>query len=160
MLGWPFGEGRHPLRLVWMGLVWLLLALTVVGIPIASLALTGWMLTAVDNLRAGRLELPPAGLYLRRGAPLFAVQLVYLLALVLASGAPLAGGFRLGGIGGGLLAVFGESLFALGSTALVAVTPTLAVLTDAGGVGAGLNPARLLEMLGRNRRLAVGSGLL
>jgi hypothetical protein len=160
MLAWPFGAGRVPLRLLWMGLVWLLLALTVVGIPIASMALTGWMLTAADNLRAGRPELPRARLYLRRGARLFAVQLVYLLTLMVVSAVQVAAGFRIGGIAGGLLAVFGESLFALGSTALVAVTPALALLTEAGGVRAGLNPARLLEMLGRNRRLAVGSGLL
>jgi hypothetical protein len=107
-----------------------------------------------------RAELPRARLYLRRGARLFAVQLVYLLTLMVVSAVQVAAGFRIGGIAGGLLAVFGESLFALGSTALVAVTPALALLTEAGGVRAGLNPARLLEMLGRNRRLAVGSGLL
>jgi hypothetical protein len=160
MLAWPFGEGRRTSRLLWMGLLWLALVLTIVGIPIASWALTGWMLTAFDNLRAGRQELPPAGLHLRRGAALFLVQLLYLLGLVVVSGIPVLGGFWLGGIGGGLLAVFGESLFALGSTLLVAATPALALLTDSGGVAAGLRPARLVAMLAANRRLAVGSGLL
>lgn len=160
MLAWPLGQGRRPLRMLWMGALWLLLTVTVVGIPIASIALTGWMLTAADNLRAGRLELPPAGLYLRRGWALFAVQLGYLLALLVVSGLPVAGGIRLGGIGGGLLAVFGESIFALGTTAVVAVTPALALLTREGGVAGGLNPLRLLATLDRNRRLAVGSGLL
>jgi Protein of unknown function (DUF4013) len=160
MLAWPFGEGRRPLRLLWMGLLWLVLTLTVVGVPVASIALTGWMLTAADNLRAGRQELPPARLYLRRGWALFAAQFAYLLALLVVSGALVLGGFRIGGIGGGLVAVFGESLFALGSTVLIALTPALALLTDQGGVAAGLDPRRLLATLGRNRRLAVGSGLL
>jgi len=160
MLAWPFGEGRHPARLVSMGLLWLVLVLTVVGIPIASMALTGWMLTAADNLRAGRPELPPAGFHLRRGAPLFAVQLLYLVALLLVCGIPVLAGFEVGGIGGGLLAVFGESLLALGSTFLVAVTPALALLTDSGGVRAALDPRRLAAMLAADGRLAVGTGLL
>ncbi|HVD01625.1 MAG TPA: DUF4013 domain-containing protein [Candidatus Dormibacteraeota bacterium] len=160
MLAWPLVERRDVLRLVSMGLLWLLLVLTVVGIPIASLSLTGWMLKAVDNLRERRLELPPPGFHLRRGAALFTVQVAYLLALLLVSGLAVAAGVRLGGVGGGLLAVFGESLFTLGSTLLVALTPVLTLLTEDGGAAAGLNARRLLALLDRNRRLAVGSGLL
>ena len=76
-----------------MGLLWFALSLTVVGIPLAGIALAGWMLTAADNLRAGRDELPPPGLYLRRGYRLFIVQLAYLLALVALAAIPVGEGF-------------------------------------------------------------------
>jgi hypothetical protein len=160
MLARPFGAGARPARLVWMGLLWLGLNLTLVGIPLAAIALTGWMLKATDSLRSGRPELPPAGLHLRRGAPLFLVQLAYLALLLVATAIPILVGLWVGGVGGGLLAVFGESLFTLGSTLLVAVTPALALLTDSGGVGAALAPRRLLGLLAADRRLAVGIGLL
>src|SRR5438874_4756959 len=52
-------------------------------IPIVGwLALYGWMLAALDNLRQGRRELPPAGFgHLGRGVTLFLVLLVYGLAI-------------------------------------------------------------------------------
>src|SRR3979490_1859972 len=113
MLAWPFRDARWPARPGLMGLLWLALSLTVVGIPLAGIALAGWMLTAADNLRAGRLELPPPGLYPRRGDARFLAPVAYLLALAVVAAIPILIGFRLGGIGGGLLAVFGESLLTL-----------------------------------------------
>ncbi|MDQ6919140.1 MAG: DUF4013 domain-containing protein, partial [Candidatus Dormibacteraeota bacterium] len=160
MLGWPFRDPRWPARLVLMGVLWFLLSLTLVGIPLAGIALAGWMLTAADNLRAGRLELPPPGLYLRRGYRLFLVQLIYLLALLVLAALTVGGGLRLGGIAGGLLAVFGESLLTLGSTALVAATPALVQLTESGGVLAALRVDRLAALLAANPRRSVGDGLL
>jgi hypothetical protein len=143
-----------------MGLLWFALSLTVVGIPLAGIALAGWMLTAADNLRAGRDELPPPGLYLRRGYRLFIVQLAYLLALVALAAIPVGEGLRLGGIGGGLLAVFGESLLTLGSTALVAATPALVQLTETRGVLAALRVDRLATLLAADPRRSMGSGLM
>src|SRR5581483_10251686 len=57
-------------------------------IPIVGqMALFGWMLAALDNLRAGRQELPPAGFsFIGRGVNLFVVYLVYVLALVVVLG--------------------------------------------------------------------------
>jgi hypothetical protein len=143
-----------------MGLLWFALSLTVVGIPLAGIALAGWMLTAADNLRAGRDELPPPGLYLGRGYRLFIVQLAYLLALVALAAIPVGEGLRLGGIGGGLLAVFGESLLTLGSTALVAATPALVQLTETRGVLAALRVDRLATLLAADPRRSMGSGLM
>jgi Protein of unknown function (DUF4013) len=143
-----------------MGLVWLVLSLSIVGIPLAGIGLAGWMLTAADNLRAGHLELPPPGLYLRRGYRLFVVQLAYFLVLLVVAAIPFSGGLKLGGIGGGLLAVFGESLLTLGSTALVAATPALVQLTESGGVFAALRVDRLAAVVAANPRRAVGSGLM
>src|SRR4051812_22692137 len=104
MLARPFGAEARPARLVSMGLLWLGLNLTLVGIPLAAIALTGWMLKATDSLRSGRPELPPAGFHLRRGAPLFLVQLAYLALLLVATAIPILVGLRVGGVGGGLLA--------------------------------------------------------
>jgi hypothetical protein len=160
MLAWPFRDARWPARLGLMGLLWLALSLTVVGIPLAGIAIAGWMLTAADNLRAGRLELPPPGLYLRRGYRLFLVQAAYLLAIAAVAAVPLIGGFRLGGIGGGLLAVFGESLLTLGSTALVAATPALVQLTESGGIRGALRVDQLAVRVAADPRRAVGSGLM
>src|SRR5256886_11540677 len=47
-------------------------------IPIVGwIALTGWLVLTIDNYRAGRRELPPAGFHLERGIALFVVLLVY-----------------------------------------------------------------------------------
>ena len=160
MLAWPLQDPRWVRRLGLMGLFWLGLNLTLVGIPVAAVALTGWMLTAADNLRSGRHELPPPGLYLARGVRLFLVQLAYLFALLALAALPVAGGVKLGGVGGGLLAVFGQTVLTLGAILLAAVTPGLAVLVDSRGSRAALNPVRLARLLGTNRRLATGSGLM
>jgi hypothetical protein len=160
MLAWPFHDPRGPARIGLMGLVWFVLSLTVVGIPLAGIALAGWMLTAADNLRAGRLEVPPPGLYLQRGYRLFLVQLAYLVAVVAVATIPIVTGLRVGGIGGGLLAVFGESVFTLGSTALVVATTALVQLTESGGVLAALRVDRLVARLAADPRRSVGSGLM
>jgi hypothetical protein len=160
MLAWPFRDPRWPARLGLMGLLWFVLSLTVVGIPLAGIALAGWMLTAADNLRAGRLELPPPGLYVRRGYRLFLVQLAYLLALAVVAALPVITGFRVGGIAGGLLVVFGESLLTLGSTALVALTPALVRRTESVGVLEALRVDRLVTLLAVDPRRSVGSGLM
>ena len=160
MLAWPFHDPRWPERLGLMGLLWVALSLTLVGIPLAGMALAGWMLTAADNLRAGHHELPPAGLYLRRGYRLFLVQLAYLLLLAALAAIAVIGGLRLGGIGGGLLAVFGESLLTLGTTALVAATPALVRLTESDGVFAALRVDRLAALLAADPRRSMGSGLM
>ena len=58
-------------KLLLMGLIGL--------IPIVGgLQLAGWMLAALDNLRAGRQEVPPAGFrYAGRGAWLFLALLTF-----------------------------------------------------------------------------------
>jgi hypothetical protein len=143
-----------------MGLLWFLLSLTVVGIPLAGIALAGWMLTAADNLRAGRPELPPPGLYLRRGYRLFLVQLIYLAMLVVLAGLPVIAGIRVNGIGGGLLIVFGQSVLSLGSVALVAVTPALVQLTEEAGIPGAMRVDRLARLLAANPRRSAGGGLM
>lgn len=68
--GWPFHGPNWFGRMVLQGLIWL--------IPIiGQIALSGWMMRAIDNYRAGRRELPPAGFHLGRGAGIWFTFLVY-----------------------------------------------------------------------------------
>lgn len=66
----------------WLGTIvlqGLILIIPIVG----QISLFGWMLLTLDNLRAGRLELAPAGFHLSRGIRLFGVELVYAIVLAI-----------------------------------------------------------------------------
>src|SRR2546428_5193107 len=67
---WPFqGPGWFG-KMIVQGLI--------AVIPIVGwIAMVGWMMINIDNLRAGRRELAPAGFHLGRGAGLFFVFLIY-----------------------------------------------------------------------------------
>ena len=58
------------------------------------------------------------------------------------------------------LLVFAESLLLVGSTALVAATPPLILLTESGGLRGGLDVAGLLRLLRRRGRESAASGLM
>src|SRR5207237_5715416 len=69
-LSWPFRDRFWLPKTFLQGLI---LLIPVLG-PIALLA---WMMESLDHLRAGRDELAPAALRLRRGWPIFAVEVAY-----------------------------------------------------------------------------------
>ena len=69
--GWASRDPNWISKLLLMGLVGLI---PIVG----ALQLAGWMLAALDNLRAGRQEVPPAAFrYASRGVWLFLAGLIY-----------------------------------------------------------------------------------
>jgi hypothetical protein len=118
----------------------------------------GWMLAALDRLRAGEETLPPANFgYLGRGSRLFVVQLVYALGIslivaVLYTPAVLVfqhegrGSFDYGLVSVGLLLnLLSFSAATLGSLALNFVTPSIVLATDRGGIPAGLSVADVLR---------------
>ena len=118
----------------------------------------GWMLAALDRLRAGEETLPPANFgYLGRGSRLFVVQLVYALGIslivaVLYAPAVLVfqhegrGSFDYGLVSVGLLLnLLSFSAATLGSLALNFVTPSIVLATDRGGIPAGLSVADVLR---------------
>src|SRR5438309_4176901 len=74
---WPFRDPDWLSKVVIMGLI---LLIPIVG----AIDGLGWMLVAIDRLRAGEEKLPPANFdYLGRGVLLFVVFLVYYLGLAL-----------------------------------------------------------------------------
>src|SRR5215469_14331094 len=69
----------------WLGTMVLQALILIIPI-IGQIALLGWLLATVDNLRAGRQQLAPAGFYLGRGIALFGVELIYGIALFIIPG--------------------------------------------------------------------------
>jgi hypothetical protein len=68
--GWPFQDRGWFGKMVLQGLIAI--------IPIVGwIALAGWMMLAIDNYRAGRRDLPPAGFHLARGVAVFFVLVIY-----------------------------------------------------------------------------------
>ncbi len=145
-IAWPTQDPRWVGKVVLMSLVNLL--------PVfGSVVATGWMLACLDNLRRGVRLLAPAGLgYAGRGWRLFVVTAAYLAALGLGFGATLAAGAALvtpnRGNGAGLLAALVLYLAALGEglvgvLLLAAIAPAVVIETERGGLGGGLNVARV-----------------
>src|SRR5256885_13482392 len=83
---WPFRDPEWPAKI---GIIGLILLIPIVG----SINGLGWMLTALDGLRAGEERLPPANLsYLGRGFRLFVVNVVYYFAIFVVAAAVYAAG--------------------------------------------------------------------
>lgn len=151
--GWPFRDSSWLSKILLQGLILLLLVIPVVGWIIAPMALAGWLLISLDNARAGRPELAPAGFHLARGAPLFGVQLIYGLVIAI-PGIVLS---VLGGLltqqsagGGGVLIglaylyQFAASLFYL------FLYPAIIVCTWRGGFSGGMDVAAVWRLATAN----------
>jgi len=76
---WPFSDPGWFSKMIVQGLIAII---PIVG----TIALLGWLLITVDNYRAGRRELAPAGFHLERGIALWAVLVVYVIVLFLPGG--------------------------------------------------------------------------
>jgi Protein of unknown function (DUF4013) len=164
--GWPL---RDP---DWLSKV-AIVALTLL-VPIAgAINGLGWMLTALDRLRAGDSTLPPPGFgYLGRGTRLFAVQLVYGLGIaVIAAAAYLPAVLLLvhegrGSADPGLvslafsLSLLTVSIATLGSLALNFAMPTIVLAVDKGGIGAGLRFVAVAREARRSLANTVIAGLM
>jgi Protein of unknown function (DUF4013) len=71
---WPFQDPSWFGKMIVQGLIAI--------IPVLGwIALFGWLALTVDNYRAGRRELAPAGFHLERGVALFVVYFVYAIVL-------------------------------------------------------------------------------
>jgi hypothetical protein len=136
-------------------------------IPIVGqMVLYGWMLTALDNLRAGRDELPPASFsYIGRGVNLFVVLLLYGLALAAVCLILFGIGFgisvaREGASLAGLpFILLGYALALIGSLALYVLSPAIILATDRGGIGGGLNLPSIISRATASGSLAIYAGL-
>jgi hypothetical protein len=148
---WPFRDRDGVRKVVVIGLI---LVIPVVG----AINGLGWMLAALDRLRAGEETMPPANFgHLARGLGLFAVLVVYYLAAVVvaavlyvpavlilssqSSGNPNAG-LVTAGVG---LSLVSYSFLTLMSLAIGFATPAIVLAYDRGGIAGGLSVKRVVR---------------
>src|SRR5690348_9858789 len=142
---WPFRDPDWAGKVLLMGLI---LVIPLVG-PINGL---GWMLAALERLRAGEERLPPANFdHLGRGFRLFVVLFVYYLVLIAIAGAiylPSVAIFAQQSQAetsnpvlvslGVALSLLAFSFTTFGSLAVTFLTPAIVLAFDRGGIAGGL----------------------
>jgi hypothetical protein len=150
---WPFRDPDWLGKIAIMGLI---LLIPIVG----GINGLGWMLAALDRLRAGEQKLPPANFdYLGKGIQLFLVYLVYyaalaVLALLFYTPAILILSFQgnhnanlfLVGVGIVLL-LLTVSVVTLGALALTFAMPAIVLAVDRGGFAAGVNVGQVVTRM-------------
>ena len=146
---WMSEDERWRYKFVFQALI---LLIPVVGL----VALLGWMMITCDNLVAGRQDVAPSGLHLRRGVKLFAVGIIYWIALgVPLSGLRFADSLWHGVLPLGAVAAIYNDLALLFYVVLVV---PLFVATDRGGFFGGLNVVDVvLSMVRRPVRTIVAT---
>jgi hypothetical protein len=143
-IAWPMRDPRWLRKMALMGLIGL--------IPIVGqMAVYGWMLAALENLRAGRQELPPAGFdHLARGAVLWIVIVVWSLIVLMLVAALFIMGAVFASIGAnqgsGAASALGILLFMgawlVGICCLLLIYPLqvpIMLATDRAGIAGGLD---------------------
>ena len=147
---WPFQDPAWFSKTVVQGLIFI--------IPIVGwIALAGWLVLTIDNYRAGRRELPPAGFHLERGIPLFVVLFVYGLVV----GIPASLLYTVGGSGhnAGVSALAGLINLAL-SLLYAFIAPSLILHTYRGGFNGGFDVSAVWQTATANTSNTVVAGLL
>jgi hypothetical protein len=149
---WPTRDPAWIQKCLVMGLIGLLAFIPVAGTIIVSIVFYGWTFAVIDNLRAGRYELPPPGFqYLGRGWRPFVVLLIYSIvlaiivaALVVVGSLLLASGSTGPRIVGAVLLYLGVAVGVVGGLGLVILHPPILLRTYEGGIGPGLNVSALV----------------
>jgi hypothetical protein len=147
---WPFQDPGWFGKIILQGLIAI--------IPIVGwIAAAGWMMMTIDNYRAGRRELPPAGFHLSRGAGIFFVYLIYSIVLAIPGG-------LLGGMGGGAhspaLASFGNLIGLALRLFLAFLAPAVILFVYRGGFSAGFDLGGIWQMATSNTTNSVLAGLV
>jgi Protein of unknown function (DUF4013) len=163
---WPV---RDPAWLTKLLIIALTLLIPVVG----AINAIGWMLASLDLLRAGDERLAPAHLgYLGRGIRLFAVNLVYSLAIglvvaviyvpaLLMASRESQGAASAGLISAAIaLSLLAFSIATLGSLVLNFLTPSIVLATDRGGIAGGLSVGSVLRHARANLADTLIAGLM
>jgi hypothetical protein len=163
---WPF---RDP---EWVPKV-LIIALTLLIPIVGSINGLGWMLASLDRLRAGDETLAPANLsYLGRGIRLFAVQLIYGLAIavialvifipaIVISAQQSEGSANTAVIGAAIfLNLLGFSAITLLTLALTFAMPAIVLATDSGGISGGIQVGAVLRRSRANLSHTLIAGLM
>ena len=151
----------------------LIIAFTLLIPVVGAINAIGWMLASLDLLRGGDERLAPAHLgYLGRGIRLFAVNLVYSLAIglvvaviyvpaVLMSSRESQGPASAGLISAAIaLSLLAFSIATLGSLVLNFLTPSIVLATDRGGIAGGLSVGSVLRQARANLANTMIAGLM
>lgn len=150
---WPVRDPDWAAKFLIIGLILL--------VPIlGAINGLGWMLAALDRLRAGEQNLPPASFrFLGRGFELFVVNVVYLvviglvLAVLFVPTLAFSSSQGKGSSNAGLVAlavllnVVVFSVATLASLAFYFATPAIILGTDRGGIAGGLNLGAVLRLM-------------
>ena len=147
---WPFQDPQWFSKIVVQGLITL--------IPIVGwIALTGWLVMLIDNYRAGRRELPPAGFHLERGIVLWLVWVVY--AIVFSIPGDIISGAGARGESAGLQGL--GNLIGLAASLLLAfLLPSVILHTYRSGFNGGFDLPGIWEMATRNATNTIIAGVL
>ena len=159
-VAWPSRDPQWVSKVVLTGLI---LLIPVVG----QLVLVGWMLAALDNLRAGHPVLPDAGFsYIGRGLNLVVVYIAYGVALVLLFGVLFGAGIAIAGnaqdgaaLLGVVLILLSYAVVLVGGLGLSLVTPAIIVATERGGIGGGLDLRAVVRLVSADVEEALRAGL-
>ncbi len=147
---WPFQDPGWFGKMVLQGLISI--------IPIVGwIALVGWFMMTIDNYRAGRRELPPAGFHLERGVGLFVVLLVYGIVFSLPGG--LLSGIGSRNHGAGLVAL-GQLIGFLLSLLLAFLSPAIILHTYRTGIAGGFDVNSIWQTATAHTSTTVVGGLL
>lgn len=134
---WPFADREWAAKMVVQGLI--------AFIPIiGTIALLGWVVTTVDNYRAGRRELAPAGFYLERGIALWVVLFVYGIVAGLPGG--IVNGVGAASQDGHGLAFIGGLLYIAGYALLIFLAPSIFLNTYRAGFAGGFDVASVWHL--------------
>ncbi len=147
---WPFQDPGWFGKMVVQGLIFI--------IPIVGwIAMVGWFMMTIDNYRAGRRELPPAGFHLERGVGLFVVLLVYAIVFSLPGG--LISGIGSRNEGAGLVAL-GQLIGFLLSLLLAFLSPAIILHTYRAGIAGGFDVNSIWQTATAHTQTTVIAGLL
>jgi hypothetical protein len=148
--GWPFQDPGWFGKIIVQGLIFI--------IPIVGwIALYGWLVLLIDNYRAGRHELPPAGFHLGRGVALFVVYLVWLIVFNIPGG--ILSGLGSANRNGGLAGLGSLLDFVLGLV-LAFLVPAIFLNTYRTGFSGGFDISGIWTMATSNVSTSVVAGLL
>src|SRR5256885_5998436 len=129
---WPFSDPEWFPKMILQGLIAIIRR-------VGHVALLAWLLSTVDNYRAGRRELAPGGFHLERGIALWAVLLVYVIVLFIPGG--IINGIGAASDNGRGLAVIGGLLYLAALILLVFVIPAIFLNTYRAGFSGGVHVA-------------------
>jgi hypothetical protein len=149
-LYWAFEDNSWRFRIVVQGLI---LLVPVLG----AIALAGWMLANLENLRAGRRTLAPNGFYVVEGIEMLLVWVIYALPLMLPYLVLATVSANLPR-NGSLYLTTNIALLA-GLVVLAWLLPAMIVATDRSGFLVGVWPHRVVGESVRNLR-TTGAGLM